>query len=92
MKTITTTENQTIFDIAVQYYGNLEAVEEILQLNPQIENELQGDAVDNAMFQWDLPVKRNSQLVMDKNSPYLKKNILREINETVTTFEVWQEQ
>jgi len=91
MKTITTTENQTIFDIAVQHYGNVEAVQEILQLNPQITNDTKGYNVDDNIFQFDLPVRSNSQLTIDEDSIYLKKDVLREINETVITFETWQE-
>lgn len=91
MKAITTTENQTIFDIAVQHYGNVEAVQEILQLNPQITNDTKGYNVDDNIFQFDLPVRSNSQLTIDEDSIYLKKDVLREINETVITFETWQE-
>jgi hypothetical protein len=92
MKTILTVDKQTIFDIAVQHYGTIEAVQEILALNPQIENDLKGYNVDLSEFQLDLPVKANSLLTIDDNSSLINKNLLKEITETVTTFEIWQEQ
>jgi hypothetical protein len=91
MKTILIVENQTVFDVAAQYYGTIEATKEILTLNPQIENDPAYNA-DSNEFQFDLPVKANSLLTIDENSSLINKNLLKEINEPVTTFEVWPEQ
>jgi|GEM_PF-2150174 hypothetical protein len=91
MKTILVVDNQTLFDIAVQHYSTLEAVKEILTLNPEIENDPVYNVESNE-FQFDLPVKVNSLLTIDENSSLINKNLLKEINEPVTTYEVWPEQ
>lgn len=92
MKTILVVDNQTIFDIAAQHYGTLEAVKEILALNPEIENDSKGYNVEPGEFQFDLPVRVNSLLTINENSSLINKNLLKEINEQVTTYEVWPEQ
>ena len=39
MRTISVKDNQTVLDIAMQYYGTVEAVSEILDINPGIKND-----------------------------------------------------
>lgn len=91
MKTILTADNQTISDVAVQHYGTIQATKEILTLNPQIENEPKGYNIEGNEFHFDLPVKVNSLLTIDENSSLINKNLLKQINEPVTTFEIWPE-
>lgn len=91
MKTITTLKNQTIFDIAVQYYGNLEAFEEILRNNPDIENDyscIQNAGIPYFIDEFDLafPLKPDQKLLIDENSVNYKKNIVKELN-TIISFD-----
>ena len=39
MKTVTVKPNQTVFDILVEQYGTCEALAELLENNPNLENE-----------------------------------------------------
>jgi len=87
---IITENNQTLFDLAVQHYGTLEAIGEILFLNPDIRNDTKGNDVDVSDFYFDLPVAAGSLLIIDEKSPLIKKNIIKELQkEYITT---WQEQ
>lgn len=92
MKTITAKANQTVYDIAVQYYGTVEAVEEILRNNPELRNDDKAkitagiDAVQDAYFYPDLPVRTGSPVLIDTGSLLLKNSITREMND-VTTFD-----
>lgn len=92
MQTITVKPNQTIFDIAVQYYGNAEAVGEILRNNPQLSNETAAktaigiNAITDDNFYFDLPVKAGTALMIDTDSRYLQKSVIKQIDTDVTTF------
>lgn len=92
MKTITAKANQTVYDIAVQYYGTVEAVEEILRNNSGLLNDDKAkiaagiDAVKDAYFYPDLPVRISSYILIDTDSPLLMNSITREMND-VTTFD-----
>nr|DAT38264.1 MAG TPA: hypothetical protein [Caudoviricetes sp.] len=92
MKTITAKANQTIYDIAVQNYGTTGAVEEILRNNPGLLNDDKAkiaagiDAVQDAYFYPDLPVRIGSYILIDTDSPLLMNSITREMND-VTTFD-----
>lgn len=92
MITVVTVDNQTIYDLAVQHYGNVGAVGEILRLNPELENDLKGMDDDREVFNFYYPVKGGSVVVIDMDSDVMNKSIVKEIVEPVTTFEVWQEQ
>lgn len=92
MKTITAKANQTVYDIAVQYYGTAEAVEEIFRNNPDLRNDDRAkieagiDAVQDAYFYPDLAVQTGLPVLIDTDSPLLKNSITREMND-VTTFD-----
>ena len=87
---IITENNQTIYDIAVQHYGTVEAIGEILSLNPDIKNDAKGSNADVSDFHFDLPIAEGSRLIIDEKSPLMKKNITKELQkEQITT---WQEQ
>lgn len=94
MKKVTVERNQTIYDIAVTEYGTCEALPEIIADNPGLENEEQAkislgiDAVKDKDFYFDLPLKRGSVVLIDTDSRSLKKNIIREIDKEVTTFDL----
>ena len=91
MKTVITIDGQTIYDLAVQHYGNMEAIAEILELNPDIRNDAKGVNADLSEFWLDLPIAAGTVLTIDDSSYLQRKNITREITEPVTTFEPWQE-
>lgn len=92
MKTITAKANQTVYDIAVQYYGTAEAVEEIFRNNPDLRNDDRAkiaagiDAVQDAYFYPDLAVQTGLPVLIETGSPLLKNSITREMND-VTTFD-----
>ena len=47
MKTVTVKPNQTVFDILVEQYGTCEALAELLENNPNLENEPGADGKRN---------------------------------------------
>lgn len=81
MKKITVKPNQTVYDIAVEQYGTCEAVSKIMADNPELMN------TDNG-FCFDLALKAGSTLLIDTDSRIIRKNILREIDKEVTTFDL----
>ena len=94
MKTVKVQPNQNVFDLAVQHYGTVEAVDEILRLNPDLKNEASAlDALDintagnEVVFQLDAAVKAGFPLKIDETSKNIKKNILKKINQDITTYE-----
>ena len=90
MTTIQTEDNQTIFDLAVQHYGTVEAIGEILRLNPDMKNDAKGYNVDIPDFHFDLPIAAGSRIIIDEKSTLMKKNTIKELQkEHITT---WQEQ
>jgi hypothetical protein len=87
--TVIAEENQTIFDLAVQHYGTVEAVEEILELNPGLENDPKHSGGNTNDFWLCLPVKAGSEIAIDEKSPLMDKNAVKHLkNEHITT---WQE-
>ncbi len=81
MKKVTVKPNQTIYDIAVEQYGTCEAVSKIMSDNPELANTDDG-------FRFDLALKAGGTLLIDADSRLMKKNILREIDKEVTTFDL----
>lgn len=81
MKKITVKPNQTVYDIAVEQYGTCEAVGKIMADNPELANADDG-------FCFDLALKAGGTLLIDTDSRLMKKNILREIDKDVTTFDL----
>lgn len=79
---IKVTDHQTVFDIAMQYYGNIEAVAEILSLNPAICNELHRE------FEIDRPVMSGSDIAIDSSSLLMRPEVIREIKQDIS---LWQE-
>lgn len=92
MKTITIEANQTIFDIAIEYYGTTEAVGELLLNNQELINDpaalaQQGvDYVANKGFYVDIPIIIGSTVKIDTQSPNYKQNITKEITKPITTY------
>ena len=91
MQTIRTIKNQTIWDVAVQHYGNIEAVEELLRLNPSLRSDVSqavsaGYVVDSDVFYLDLPIREGSLVYIDSTSKWFKRSIVKQITVDVTTF------
>lgn len=94
MKKITVKPNQTVYDIAVSEYGTCEAVAEIITNNPDLSNDERAkvstgiDPVSDKSLYFDLALKPGSTVLIDTDSRMINKNILREINKEVTTFDL----
>lgn len=98
MKTIKVLQNQSLLDLAVAHYGTVEAVSEILRLNPDIENDPAAmvAAGENILaglpFRLDVAVKSGSTIKIDETSKLIEDRIIKKINTEITTYETWQEQ
>lgn len=93
MKQVTVKANQTIYDVAIEQYGTCEAVGKLMQDNPGMENELQAAAEagieeNDGSFYFDLPLPEGNTLLVDTDSRLVEKNILREIDKDVTTYDL----
>lgn len=87
--TVITEDNQTIFDLAVLHYGTVEAVEEILELNPDLRNDPKNTSADTNDFWLCLPIEAGSKIIINEKSRRMDKNTVKELkNEHITT---WQE-
>lgn len=93
MTTITVRARQTVFDIALEQYGTCEAVGEILALNPDIANDPAAlaqmgiDSVSETGFYMDAPVDKGMLLRIDEDSPLIRKNVLKELTNEITTYQ-----
>lgn len=89
---VTVKANQTIFDLAAQYYGTCEAASEIVCNNPELTNEDAAktavgiDAINDDSFYFDLPVKTGTVIKIDTDSRLLQKSVIKQIQTDVTTF------
>lgn len=94
MKKITVKPNQTVYDIALEQYGTCEAVSEIITGNTELVNDEQAkirigiEPVRDKDFYFDLALKPGSSILVDTDSRLINKNILREINKEITTFDL----
>lgn len=92
METVTVKPNQTVFDLAAQYYGTCEAVGEILRNNPELVNQDEAktalgiNAVADKNFYIDLPVKAGTVVLIDTDSRLLQKSVIKQIETDITTF------
>ncbi len=92
--TITVLDNQSIIDIAVNYYGTAEAIGEILSLNPNIVNApdaleaLEIDANTNLYFYLDIAIKPSTTLTIDSDSYTINQTVVSELSSyNITTYE-----
>ena len=94
MKTINVKPNQTIFDIAIEQYGTAEAVSEIIDNNPELENDpdalvaLGVDPIYDKGFYFDVAIMPDIAVKTDKNSKLIRDNTIRELNNEITTFDL----
>jgi phage tail protein X len=91
MKIIKTEDNQTVLDIAMQYYGTAEAIGEIISLNPNLKNAplevLNTGYEDVESLYLDIKLLENQPVNIDEKSNLMKKNVVKNINNPVTTYD-----
>lgn len=73
---IKTKENQTLRDVAIKYYGNIEAMGELLTNNPHLHN-----VVPTDIFYLDLPIAEGLEIEIDQTSYAERQNITRELKD-----------
>ena len=94
MKTITSKPNQTVYDIALEQYGNVEAVGEIVDNNPHLVNDpavlvaLGINMIEDDGFYIDAALLAASGVRIDTDSPHRRPNVIRELTEDITTFDL----
>lgn len=92
MSSVTSEENQTIYDVCLMAYGTLEALSEVLWLNPGLKNDGRAkvavgiDPIADTSFYLDLPIERETVVVVNPDSPLTNGNVVRELVEPVVTF------
>ena len=93
MKTIKVQRNQSLRDIALQYYGNLEAVGEILNNNPDLKNDptalsiLGIDALSDDGFYLDVALLSGTNVWIDTESPLMLQSVLKNLTREITTYD-----
>ena len=89
MRTISVKDNQTVLDIAMQYYGTAEAVSEILDIKPGIKNDatsLVAEGRELGYFYPDRKLKPGVAIQIDDESLLFKKTVVKKIEIDVTTY------
>lgn len=94
MKTVKANQNQTIYDLAVKWYGTTEAVAEIAANNPGLKNDpaalaaLGIDYINDNGFYFDAPLIPGSAVSIDTDSPLLLQSVVRELTgREINTFD-----
>ena len=85
MKKIKIRPGQTVMDIAIQEYGNIEAIFEILDLNTHILNDYpEHEAIaDRSEFDLGYSIKTGQELTVNPQSDLFKKSIIEELNNKI---------
>lgn len=96
MKTAKVIDNQTILDFAIAWYGTAEATGEIMQLNPVLENDpyaMVEAGITPGDFYFDIKLRPGQDVAINDNSNLMRKSVLKNISERVTTYttKAWQE-
>lgn len=90
MKTIKTLPNQTIYDIAIIYYGTAEAVSELLMNNPNLTNDpvalSQENTTNKNGFYVDIALAEKQSILIDPQSSLVNRNIVKELHNEITTY------
>lgn len=96
MKTISTVPNQTLFDVAVRYYGTVEAIGELLADNPDLRND--PDAMvalgidplaDPDVFYPDIALAVGQAVAINSDSATLHQAVVRELlGREINTFDL----
>lgn len=82
MRTIISVKNQTVFDIAVQHYGNVDLFDKIIVDNPHLVNDYSeasaaGVSVDYNEFDLSWPLQEGLRISIDPS--YANNVVLREL-------------
>lgn len=95
MKTISTTPNQTLFDVAVLCYGTAEAVGELLAANPDLRNDPEAmaalgiDPLADDGFYPDIALAPGQSVRIDTDSQTLRQTVVRELQgREINTFDL----
>lgn len=84
--------NQTIYDIAVQHYGSIEAVGELARINPHIINDVAAlaaigiDYIADSSFYFDIPLMPGIEVEIDTGSRLCNRQITKELTNPITTY------
>ena len=85
--------NQTIFDVAVEYYGTIEAVGELLANNPDLKNDPLAladkgiDALSDDTLYLDIALDPESYVWIDSDSLMIKQITTKQILGEITTYD-----
>jgi len=95
MRTVRAKQNQTVYDVALEQYGNVEAVAGIMATNTDLRNDpaalaaLGIDAIGDDGFYMDAALLSGSRITIDPDSPLSRPTVLKEIaGEEITTFDL----
>lgn len=99
MKTVKVKPNQSLFDLAAEHYGTLEALSELLANNPDLENDMtalnEADVSttgNRVPFRLDVAVKPNFALRIDETSRLMDGKTIQKLTNEITTYKTWQTQ
>lgn len=93
MRTIRTIKGQTISDIALQEYGNAEAVMELLGNNPQLAgmNDYPPASLVDDFCDFDvaMPIIAGVKIYVNDHSDLMNRKVLKELNgkQIISTYE-----
>lgn len=94
MKTIKTSPSQTLYDVAVQWYGTTEAVGELMRNNPALENDpgelvkLGIDYLQERSFYPDAALLPGQAIQIDESSFLLKQTVVQQLrNKEISTYD-----
>ncbi len=84
MRIIKTVKGQTIGDIAIQEYGNIEAIIELLDNNTHLAgmNDYTSSDLVDAFCDFDvsIPIRENVRLYINDSSHLMNRKVLKELN------------
>ncbi len=93
MKTIKVQPNQSLRDIALQYYGTQQALGKLLSDNTELKNDpsalaaLGINALSDDGFYVDVALLAGSTVLIDSESNLVQQSILKEITREITTYD-----
>ncbi len=95
MKTIRTTHNQTLFDVAVKYCGTCDAVAELMENNPGLRNDpaalaaLGIDYLADVGFYADAALLPGQEVWIDTDGQTLRQTVVKELKtKEINTFDL----
>lgn len=87
MRPIETIKGQTLTDIAIQEYGNYEAVFEIIENNPQLagSNDFPDSYLVDEIYDIDIAhaIKPGVKIFINDDSPLMRNDVKKELKGTI---------